>query len=309
MSGLPKLSLNKNQLIRPSMHTLGMGYFLRSLRDSGLFNISEHESYLYTFRDFRATILYIGGKKVYLDFWEYPAPLMTDPVYNANFDLIIKLQWKRFNDGEFVAGCRKSGFLKEKSDEEINAFYKKIVPWTFFPSRLCEPYIGKEKELWCNDIKRNGFFCGKDWKSRRWGKKAVANLGMEYTSSDQEAHNIIPDEKFIAMMKESKFGIILPGRASWCTEAKNRREIDYMMMKKPILMPYSPYYYNELKEGVHFIRLDKHKTVEEIEQAYDLNAIAANGYKWYLDNASPNGLASTFIKIVREKLGDEVLQG
>ena len=132
---------------------------------------------------------------------------------------------------------------------------------------------------------------------------------MEYTCTNQEENIKITDEDFLRKMRESKFGIVLPGRGSWATETKNRREIDYMMMKKPLLMTYSPTYYNPLVEGTHYIRWDKEESIEKIQDKYDIKAIAENGHKWYLDNASPLGVAKTFIQIAKEKFGDEILQG
>jgi hypothetical protein len=46
---------------------------------------------------------------------------------------------------------------------------------------------------------------------------------------------------------------VLAGRASMVTDAKNRREIDYMMLKKPLLLNYKPKYYDEMIEGKHYI--------------------------------------------------------
>lgn len=288
------------------MGTLGMGYTLRSLKNSELFEIGEHDYYFSACRSYRGTTILVGNKKIFVDFWEYPTPTFTNETYNANFDLIIKLQWRNISFEQFLKESRKQNFLGNKSDEEIKSFYDKIVPWSFFPSRLMEPYIGQEQSLWSSEIKRDGFFCGKDWKCRRPGKKMVLSNNMEYIYSDQEKRNIIPDVKFIEMMRESKYGIVLPGRGSWATDTKNRREIDYMMLKKPILMTYEPHYYNTLIPGHHYIKWNGEK-IEDIDKKFDLHFIAANGYKWYLENATPTGIASSFMKILNERFGNEIL--
>lgn len=299
----PKLLLHKGQTASPSMGTLGMGYTLRSLRDSGLFDIEWHDYFRTACRDYRATTVFLEGKKIYLDFWEYPTPTFTEEVYNDNYDLIIKLQWRKFTLDEFYAECQKQKYLVSKSKDEIKSFFDKIIPLSFFPSRMFEKYVNNEKSLWSNAVEIDGFFCGKDWRCRRFGKKMVLSNGMEYINSDQEIRNIISDEQFIGKMKSSKYGIVLPGRGSWATDTKNRREIDYMMMKKPILMTYAPFYYNELVPGHHYIKWEPKMKVKDIENNFDLNIVAANGYKWYLDNVSPMGLASTFLKACKERLG------
>lgn len=298
-----KLLLHKPQFERPSQRTLGMAYTLNALKNSKVWTeIGTHEEYISTCRDFHATILIVNGKRIYLDFWEYPSPSFSDAVYNANFDLIIKLQLRDMPIDWMVNEGRKNGFLVNKTDAEAKQFYQKIVPWSFFPSRLMTPYIGRESELFSSNIKRKGFFCGKDWKCRRRGKAAILRENMEYINSDQEIGNIISDQRFLQMMMESQFGIVLQGRGSWPTDAKNRREIDYMMMKKPVLMNYKPFYYNQMVEGEHYIFWDGTKPLAEIEKTYDLNKIAEKGHQWYLENATPDALSATFNQICKEKL-------
>ncbi len=302
MSEKTQLLIHSPRLSSPCRRTLGMAYTINALRNSPLFEIGVHDEYIQTCRDFHATIMIANGKRIYVDLWEYPNPSFSEAVYNANFDLIIKLQLRDMPLDWMVNECRKNDFLTSKADEEIRAFCSKMVPWSFFPSRLLEPYIGKEESLWGGEVKRNGFFCGKDWKCRRRGKAAVQKEGLEYINSDQEIGNLVPDKKFVEMMQESKFGIVLQGRGSWPTDAKNRREIDYMMMKKPILMNYRPFYYNRLVDGEHYIYWDGSIPLSQIEKDYDLKRIAENGYQWYLRNATPAGLASTFKQIIDERL-------
>ena len=60
MEKLP-IALKRSQVYK-NMGTLGMSYYLKSLINSGLFDISYHEEYLGVHRGFRATIIHYKGE-------------------------------------------------------------------------------------------------------------------------------------------------------------------------------------------------------------------------------------------------------
>lgn len=300
-----KLGVNDWQLRTGSRGTLGMSYILSTLIKSNQFEVNYHNDFLSTGgRDYRATILHVNEFKVYMDFWEYAGPTHTEPVFDANFDLIIRLQHPYMSFEEYLKTCYKNNTFINRSKDDVLIFFNKTVPFTFFPSRIFESYIGKEQDLWSNEIKQYGFFCGKDWKCRRNYKAKIIEAGLEYLGSQQELSDGKPltDEAFIEKMKSSKIGIVLHGRHGWASDMKNRREIDYFMMKKPLVLNYKPKYYDDLIDGEHYIFWDK-QNILKMEQQYDLQRIAENGYQWYLRNASPTGIVNVFKKILQEKLG------
>ena len=303
------LKLHSSQHEKASMQTLGMVRMLSALKNSELFDVSYHDEYVNTLRDFRATVLYVNDKRIYLDFWEYFAPTYTEKVFRENFDLIIKLQHKKMTEEYFLAESIKNKLFKNATEEQLLSFFRKIVPWSFFSSRILEPYEGKEHELFNENTEIDGFFCGKDWKARRYAKKMIVGSGMQYITSSQELIDQRPltDSDYIRMMRVSKFGVVTQGRATWVTDTKNRREIDYMMMKKPLLMTYKPNYYVPLENGKHYIYWDywNKKSLKEIEEQYNIKEIAENGHKWYLENASKNGLVKSFMKIIKDRFGYE----
>jgi hypothetical protein len=285
--------------------TLGMPYLLNVLKNSDLYDISFHDEYLKTARDNRATTLTCNGKKVYLDFWEYPTPTYTMNAYRNDFDLIIKIQ------DQYMDTKRAHKYLNRKKMmllgmDEIQSYRDKIVPWTFFPSRLFEKMIGKEDELWVDmpEVDKFGFFCGKAWKCRNKIMAHLANQGIEVNKSNQGTRRGRPlsDEGFVEEMKKSKFGIVLAGRSTAVTDAKNRREMDYMMLKKPLLLNYKPKYYNELVEGVHYIHFNENTDLKDLENRYNIEEIGENGYKWYVENVKPEGAANVFRQILKDKL-------
>jgi len=106
-------------------------------------------------------------------------------------------------------------------------------------------------------------------------------------------------------MRTSKYGLCLHGRGSHFTEAKNRREIDYMLLKKPLLLNYDPNYYNSMIDGKHYIKINEKTSLENLEKEYNIDEIAQNGYQWYKDNASPMGAANTFLQIMKDRFGHE----
>jgi len=299
-----QLKINRKQQ-NGHFGTLGMPYLLGVLKESDMFEIEFHDEILKTARHFRGTTLFCNDKKVYLDFWEYPTPTYTPNCYNNEFDLIIKIQDRD------IPAQRAHRYLTRKkmlvkSVDEIQAYRDKICPWTFFPSRLFTRFIGKEEELWEDEVEvdKFGFFCGKPWKCRNKIMKHLDEQGIETWKSDQGSKKgrKLTDDEFRNYMKRSKFGIVLAGRASAVTDAKNRREIDYMMLKKPLLLNYRPYYYDNLIEGKHYIYFDKDTDLKGLENRYNIKEIGENGYQWYLDNVTPNGAANTFRRILREKL-------
>ena len=287
---------------RGSAGTLGMGYCLNALKDSDDYEIEYHEDYLKTSRDVRGTIIYCNDKKIYLDLWEYPTPTYTVKAYNAGFDLIIKMQ-HRIPPYPNVKKYLNRKKILPLPDEELKPFLDKIVPWTFFPSRMFLPHLNKEEDLWGGEVDQIGFFCGKPWKCRNKISQNLVDQGIEVTKSSQEKKSGRPlsKEEFMDNMSRSKYGIVLCGRGSPVTDFKNRREADYMMMKKPLLLNYKPNYYNELIEGKHYIYFDAATDISKLEEKYDIQEIAENGYQWYVENIRPDGAAKVFRQIMSDR--------
>lgn len=303
----PTLSVNKNYLYVNSFNTLGVE-MLRYVVESGLFDITYHEEHLQVGKGERGTIVYYNGKKVYVDFWEYLWPTYSKETWDAQFDLIIKLQHYNFTPEYFEQRCPRKNVMMFLTKEQRGDFIKKIVPWTFFCSRMIRQFIGKEDQLEPIPVDKLGFFCGKLWKCRIAMKDKFDKEGVEYTRSSQEwkSQRPLTDEEYIQKMRSSKFGISMAGRRSWFTEAKNRREVDYMMLKKPLLLNYKPFYYDPLIEGKHYVYFDVNTNLKEIESKYNIDEIAMNGYEWYKNNASPTGCAKSFLKIMQDRFDEKI---
>ena len=124
---------------------------------------------------------------------------------------------------------------------------------------------------------------------------------IEVICSDQVWDKKITDEEYLQKMLTSKVGIVLNGRASILTDAKNRREIDYMMMRKPLMISYKPYYYDPLIPGKHYIFVDEKTNFKDIPKLYNINEMVQNAYEWYQNNATPSGIAKSFLKIMSDK--------
>lgn len=305
----PKLSVCKVNV--DGIHrTLGMKEILDHLIGSGEFDVTYHKETVHHFKGMRGTIVYYNDKKILIDFWEYGTPAYTMEAYNLNFDLIIKLQHRAWpNIESFQKSCRRKNVMMGLTDEQREEYFNKFVPWTFFPSRLMSKFVGKEDELESLPIERVAFFCGKGWKCRGKMIRKIESEGIEFVRSSQEMHKGRPltDEQYIHYMRTSKYGLVLHGRCCIFTEPKNRREIDYMMLKKPLLLNYKPFYYNPLVEGKHYIYIDENFSCKEIEKMYNIDEIANNGYQWYKDNASPQGVVSSFKQIMKDRFGETVI--
>jgi len=300
----PSLVVSKGFVFGETTNTLGTE-MLEHVVKSGLFDISYHNESISISRGERGTILYYNGKKIYVDFWEYMLPTYSRPVYDAKFDLIIKLQHYNITPELLEKACqRKKIFLDLTSEERVN-FIKKVIPWSFFCSGIIRQFIGKEDILEQLPIERIGFFCGKSWKCRKGMREKLMRDGIEYIASDRfpgpDYKKPVNDRDYIHRMRTSKYGIVFAGRRSMFTEAKNRREIDYMILKKPLLLNYKPFYYDPLIENKHYIYIDEKTNISEIEKHHDLNEIVKNAYEWYKNNASPEGYVKSFLKIMQDK--------
>jgi len=298
----PKLKINSYDL-KKGYGTLGMPELLGILVDSDEFDVSFHKEHLDTAQGIRATTIYYNDKKIYLDFWEYTTPTYTNKVYNANFDLIIKLQHDQRSLKSFHHGCEKRGILKPLDSNERTIFFNKVVAWTFFCSRLMKQFVGKEDAFPKRPITQTGFFCGKSWKARRGMLRKFESENIEVIRSDQGLRKgkKLNDDQFLEKMLTSKYGIVIHGRHGIFADIKNRREIDYMMMKKPLLIDYEPHYYNPLINGVHYIHINKETDLNNLENMYNIDEIAENGYQWYKDNASPEGVVKVFRQIMMDR--------
>jgi len=300
----PKLALNDID-VASTYNTLGMAELLGYLIKSDLFEISKHNERIKVCKGERGALLYYNDKRVYVDFWEYALPTYSGEVHGANIDLIVKLQDTNQSDEQISNNfVRKNTFTSWTKEQRLD-YWRKVVPWTFFCSRMMKQFIGKEDEIQPVPIERMAFFCGKEWKCRFAMRDKLKKDGIEWSSSSQEFRSMRPltDDEYIQKMKSSKYGLVLHGRGSYATEGKNRREIDYMILKKPLLLNYKPYYYNQLEPGKHYIYIDANTDFNNLDKMYNIDEIAQNGYQWYKDNASPEGAAKVFLQIMTEKFG------
>ena len=295
--------------------TLGMGYILSSLEKSELFDVEYHSENLKTQRGERASTLFFNDRKIYLDLWEYYNPTHSKEAYNANYDLFIKLQHVKMDMPVYHKRCKRKNVLQHITDEEREKFYSKIVPWTFFPSTEIIHHL-RDQKLGDGPIpslpeKHLAFFSGKKWKGRhKWLDMLAKQDGViinphNGSGRHQRGEGFMTAEDYRDDMLSSKYGLVLAGRGSMLTQAKNRREIDYMIMKKPFVINYEPYYYNDLIEGTHYILLKDGMTLDDLHNQYDLDAMVENAYQWYLDNATPMGVAKTFLQIMKSEFEDE----
>jgi hypothetical protein len=301
-----KLILNKNDFSHGGT-TLGMKLLLNTIGTSDLFDVEFHDETIKAMRGERASIIYFNNKKIYLDLWEYSTPTHTMEILNAKFDLIIKVQHRILSLKDYNRYCDRKRVMKGTNDQIRTEYLAKIVPWTFFPSKMMEPYVGKEDELEKENIpiERDCFFCGKDWKCRKEIIKSLIEQGIECVFSNQELRQgkTLSHDDYLHKMKSSKYGLVVRGRSTPLTDCKNRREIDYMILKKPLLIDYEPYYYNPMVAGKHYILINKNTNIKSLESMYNMKDIANNGYEWYKNNASPSAISKTFLQIMTDRFG------
>lgn len=306
----PKLSVCNYDLKNP-WQTLGLVELLTFLIKSNQFNVIYHDDKISTGKTERSTLLYYNDRKIFVDFWDYAMPTYTDTIFKSDMDLIIKIQHPKTTFETFNNTCISRKMYVSATIEQKQTFFNKLSSWTFFCSRMMKPFIGREELIEPLPVKQLAFFCGKTWKCRRHMMDKLRSDGIEFLDSDQGGANankgrpsqgkVLTNEEYLNKMKSSKYGLVLHGRGSCFSEAKNRREIDYMMLKKPLLLNYRPNYYNPLVENKHYIYVDEKTDYNKLETMYNINEIAMNGYQWYKDNASEIGVVKTFLQIMNDK--------
>ena len=172
-----------------------------------------------------------------------------------------------------------------------------------------EEFVGNEQGLQqaMHPIESSCFFCGKDWKCRHGMLKSLNEQNIECIVSDQGLRfgKKIKIESYLHKMLSSRYGLILHGRNTALTDCKNRREIDYMIMHKPLLLNYKPFYYDHLIEGTHYIYIDEKTKIDSLSDMYNTEEIEHNAYEWYKRNATPMGAANIFLRIMQEKFNEQ----
>ena len=304
MQNKPSLVINQLAITYSKYNPLGTTPMCSSLITSGMFDVSFHNEPLpKRHKGERATVMYFNGSKIYVDFWDYPSPTFTDETFSEEYSLIIKLQAPEMSYKQFENRCQKKNILTNITNERKYSVFSKITPWTFFHSRMLNPYIFFERKVPEMETERLGFFCGKCWRRRKQMYDKLKSSGIEVIESNNKykSSTSLNLTEYMHRMFTSKYGIVLPGRGSHFTEAKNRREIDYMALKKPLLLNYKPNYSDPLIEGEHYIYIDEKTDFKSIEDKYNVNEIKENAYEWYLRNASPIGVAKSFMKIMEKK--------
>lgn len=298
----PVLGIDKKYFENGGEGTLGAKWILDALVNTGIFNIEWHDERIRPMRGERATIFHYKNKRIYFDLWEYPTPSHTPKVVNANFDLIIKLQHQNVSFNAYNRYIMRKRLMPDITENQKREHFNKIVPWTFFPSRMILSNTNGFNDSVA--IERMGFFCGKAWKTRIKTKNKLIASGVEVMDSSQEsrAGRPLTDEDYIHKMRSSKYGVVIQGRGSMVTDVKNRREIDYMILRKPLLMSYKPFYYDPLIPGKHYIYFDENTDLSQLDIMYNVKEIEENAYQWYQRNATKKGMAETLLKIFEDKL-------
>ena len=300
-----KLLINQDSFDQWKFTTLGMNYMLGSLMSSDVFDVGNHNEVVDVAKGHRGMILYLNDIKIYLDFWEYLFPSNSVQVYEQNFDIIIKLQHRYMTLENYLEACKKKSIMPEMSNAQKTELFNKIVPWSFFPSQYLLEYAAAQgktpDQLEPLKDERVGFFCGRNWRTRRRWNGRLEKDGFDiFTHHGNNMDNRpLEHDDFMHKMRTSKFGLVLPGRSSVLSEAKNRREIDYMLLKKPIIMPYTPNYHNPLIPNKHYILIDRHTKYDRLDKRFDLDKMVDDAYDWYMQNASPKGLVKTFLEIAQ----------
>jgi hypothetical protein len=197
-----------------------------------------------------------------------------------NFALFSNSQILEHHSSPWIFWARHPRKL-EKSIEDG------ILPYT--ERKIQSIFLGKIE----NDIQYNGRM-GHDWG------KVIEEFSMPISFGDSTSYPYTQEE-YLNKVKESKFGLVLPGYGPKCN-----REIEYFGLGTvPIYTTDSGlHYYDSLEEGVHYLMA---KTPEEIPSMIEKidenkwNELSQNGRDWYNKNCSRKGSFETTCKIIKEK--------
>lgn len=305
MSEKPVLGINQYNLDHGP--ALGCSYLLRQLIKSNLFDIYYHNDVVGNKNASKAhlsSIIYYNGFKVLLDLWEFPTPTHTSHIIEDNsIKLIIKLQhrWHTYSAERYVRWCRSRNFCDHISDERLFYFWRRIVPWTFFPSPLFEKDIEEGIEYETNiDDNNVCFFYGRPWACRQMWFGWLEKQNIEYNTSWKQ--NFVTPKNFKDLMLTCRYGLVINGKGHFLTDCKNRRTVEYMYLRKPLLLTHRPLYYNKMIPGYHYIPLTLNTDVKNIEDEYNVKEIAEHGREYFDDNFSSKGVATTFLQILKREI-------
>lgn len=232
------------------------------------------------------TILRVNGKFIYLDTWDFSRPTSfileilegkRQGVIPVDLSVIIKIQ--RRKDYDFK-----------------NSFNIPVVPWTMFHTAQMDWLSNYERYAakWHSSIKKYKIgFTGRIWKHRALWINELKKMGGY---ADKLSGNT---EDYINSLCEWEIGMILQGKRDITTDGKNRREVEFASMKIPIFMNYQPYYMNDLVPGKHYEYVNKPSDLNGIISKMNpvrIKELTEEAYKWWVDNASAEGVCKTFIQ-------------
>jgi hypothetical protein len=55
-----------------------------------------------------------------------------------------------------------------------------------------------------------------------------------------------------------------------------------------------------LVNGKHFILINNKTDLNSLEKMYNMDEIVENAFQWYKENATQNGIATSFLKIMKD---------
>ena len=177
---------------------------------------------------------------------------------------------------------------------------KNCYPWTFWPKHpKMHEQATQSGILNYDDRKINSVFIGSMTTNDRIKQASWKNV-IEKFHLTPPGTSFCDHKQYLQILKNSKFGLCLPGVGPKCL-----REMELMGFGTvPIFTPgVSTNYYNELREGVHFLFANNPKEIPLILNSCTKEKwlfLSKNCIKWFNENASPKGSFEVTRKIIEE---------
>jgi len=239
----------------------------------------------------KASWMRVNGKLVCLDVWDYAHPMLRwltgDGPDIPGLALIIKIQKSAIRDvkpieGRGVPVSNWSMFHTAQMDwlDKLEARREMVKRSTKSHLLGCTGRTWRNRTAWIDEIERQ------DWiYSHFWGTRARTGTFDEY----------------VALAATWSCMLGLQGKGDRWTSANNRRDCEAPSLGIPLVLNYSPSYFNDFLPGVHYHRVSKPEDIKKLPDVLDwsyLDSLAGEAGIWWNENCSPEGLCKSLLQVL-----------
>lgn len=223
--------------------------------------------------------LTFDGKLILIDDWDwaFPTSLINETFFDSNpyyreLALILKVQFSTKDKGLYPNVPVVPFLMFPRSTFQLSVFHWE-APGKFITS-----------------------FSGKGWRSRKGWISELSKMPDAFLKVENP--NVENQQEYYEMLSQNTWGLILKGRGNG---GKNRREVEYLSCGMPLALNYVPEYPFDFVPNVDFLHLNTPQDLAKLREI-DPRPFSLRSIHNYETHFSPQGIASTFERLVRSHL-------